>query len=88
MSWEAWGDDDAGDYDHLLESGWLTSEQAEDLRKEVASLKAEREKLYHLAWKWGFDREEGTYHPDDPPACYGEWVHSLIRRAAGIDEAA
>jgi hypothetical protein len=34
MSWEAWGDGDdgSGDYaDRLIDAGWLTSEQAEDL---------------------------------------------------------
>jgi hypothetical protein len=38
MSLEVWGGGDEEDYDHLLEAGWLTSEDA-------AELKADRDKL-------------------------------------------
>lgn len=35
MSWEAWGDGDDGEsYEHLLDAGWLTSEDAELLADE------------------------------------------------------
>ena len=27
MSWEAWGDDDDQNYDHLIEAGWWWSER-------------------------------------------------------------
>ena len=41
MSWEAWGDDDAGQYDHLLEAGWWASEQVEDVTAAIKALVAE-----------------------------------------------
>jgi hypothetical protein len=41
MSWEAWGDDDAGEYDHLLEAGWWASEQAEEVVQAINDLHAE-----------------------------------------------
>lgn len=38
MSYEAWGDGDEGeDYDHLIEAGWLPSEEAEELRESAAA---------------------------------------------------
>jgi hypothetical protein len=43
MSWEAWGDDDDGyDYDHLLEAGWWTSEQASAVTEAIKALVAEQ----------------------------------------------
>ena len=42
MSLEAWGDDDgAGDYDHLIDAGWWTSEDVEEVRDLVRALEAE-----------------------------------------------
>lgn len=41
MSWEAWGDDDADRYDHLLEAGWATLEQMDDIRAAVQALRDE-----------------------------------------------
>ena len=42
MSLEAWGDDDgAGDYDHLIDAGWWTSEQAREVVDAVKALAAE-----------------------------------------------
>ena len=38
MSWEAWGDDNADEYDHLLEAGWWTSEQVDDVRAAIDAL--------------------------------------------------
>ncbi len=40
MSWEAWGDDDAGDYDHLIEAGWWTSEQVDEVREAIRALQS------------------------------------------------
>ncbi len=47
MSWEAWGDDDAGRYDHLLDAGWWTSEQVDDVRAAIDALF--KETLYENA---------------------------------------
>lgn len=38
MSWEAWGDNDAGDYDHLIDAGWWSSEQVNDVVKAIEEL--------------------------------------------------
>lgn len=45
MSYEAWGDDDDGMdrvYEQLLDAGWLTSEDARDLRGKLLALSWER----------------------------------------------
>lgn len=45
MSYEAWGDgDDGQDYDHLIDAGWLTSEQAAEIKAQVEALR--REQIY------------------------------------------
>lgn len=41
MSYEVWGDDDAGDYDHLLEAGWWPSEQADAVKRAINELRSE-----------------------------------------------
>lgn len=38
MSWEAWGNDDAGEYDHLLDAGWWSSEQATKVTEAIEAL--------------------------------------------------
>ncbi|MBX2989470.1 MAG: hypothetical protein KF802_16395 [Bdellovibrionaceae bacterium] len=38
MSWEAWGDDDDQNYDHLIEAGWWWSEKVDDVRSLVTLL--------------------------------------------------
>lgn len=45
MSYEVWGDgDDGQDYDHLIEAGWWTSEQADEVRRHIEALR--REQIY------------------------------------------
>jgi hypothetical protein len=41
MSYEVWGDDDAGDYDHLLDAGWWPSEQATAVTDAIKALRSE-----------------------------------------------
>lgn len=41
MIYDAWGDDGAGDYDHLLDAGWWPSEQAEEMVGAINALFAE-----------------------------------------------
>ena len=42
MSYEAWGDDDGtGDYDHLIDAGWWSSEQADDVTERIKDLARE-----------------------------------------------
>ena len=41
MSWEAWGDDDAGQYDPLIDAGWWSSEQADEVTAAIKALMAE-----------------------------------------------
>ena len=41
MSYEAWGDDGAETNDHLIDAGWWTSEQAEEMAEAIKALFAE-----------------------------------------------
>lgn len=41
MSWEAWGDDDAGAYDHLLDAGWWDGDQTKAVQDAIKALRAE-----------------------------------------------
>lgn len=41
MSWEAWGDDNADEYDHLLEAGWWPGEQTKEVVAAINALVAE-----------------------------------------------
>jgi len=40
MSYEAWGDGDDCDYDHLLEAGWWTDEQANEVVEAIKALES------------------------------------------------
>lgn len=42
MSYEAWGDDGVEEYDHLIDAGWWTSEQAEEMVEAIKALFAEQ----------------------------------------------
>lgn len=41
MSWEAWSDDGAGDYDHLLDAGWWPSEIVDEVKDTIHALVSE-----------------------------------------------
>jgi len=41
MSYEAWGDGDDPNYDHLIDAGWWPSEQAAEVKEAIDALFAE-----------------------------------------------
>lgn len=41
MSYEAWGDDDAGDTDYLIDAGWWPSETVREVQDAIKALASE-----------------------------------------------